>query len=97
VKTLFSKSFKKIPTFHPLPWLLSRGCHLLKQKKKAIKKHLKANEQVKKLLKPDQAEMIIAICLMGMQVKDYVTQKEQKPNIVTKRLMRIKKFLKEIL
>ncbi|MCL2559266.1 MAG: hypothetical protein FWE07_02155 [Turicibacter sp.] len=46
-------------------------------------------------LNPDQVEMIIAICLDGMSVKDYAAQIDEKPNTVTKRFMRIKNFLKE--
>ena len=54
-------------------------------------------QKIRQKLKPDQAEMMIAICLDGMAVKDYAEKIGEKPNTVTKRFMRLKKFLKEIL
>ena len=46
-------------------------------------------------LKPDQADMVIAICLDGMAVKDYAEEIGDKPNNVMHRLKRAKKLLKE--
>lgn len=54
-------------------------------------------QKIRQLLKPEQADMIIAICLDGMAIKDYGLEINDKPNNVTQRFKRIKKNLKEIL
>lgn len=52
-------------------------------------------ETIKKLLKPAQADMIIAICLNGVKVKDYASQLGEKVTAVSNRFVRAKKILKE--
>jgi len=54
-------------------------------------------QKIRQVLKPEQAEMIIAICIDGMPVKDYAHKVGDKPNNVTQRLVRIKSVLKKIL
>jgi len=48
-------------------------------------------------LKPDQAEMIISICIDGMSVNDYAKYKNENPKNISKKFMRIKNNLREIL
>ena len=48
-------------------------------------------------LKPDQADMMIAICLDGMLVKEYAEEIGDDSNLVSKRFVYTKKVLKEIL
>jgi len=54
-------------------------------------------QQIHQILKPEQADMIIAICIDGMSVKDYASKIGDKPNNVTQRLKRVKRVLREIL
>lgn len=48
-------------------------------------------------LKPNQAEMIIAICIEGMSVKEYAGIKGETITAVSNRLIRAKSILKKIL
>ena len=54
-------------------------------------------QKIRRVLKPEQAEMIIAICIDGMSVKEYAAKIGDKPNNVTQRFKRVKSILKEIL
>ena len=51
---------------------------------------------IRKVLKPDYADMVIAIHLDGLSVKGYAEQIGDKPNNITHRLKRAEKKLKEI-
>ena len=51
---------------------------------------------IRKKLKPDYAEMLIAICMDGMSVNDYAVKIGDNPNNVSHRVQRAKKKLKEI-
>ena len=52
--------------------------------------------KIRATLKPDYAEMIIAIHLDGMSCIEYAASIEQKPNTVNHRLQRAEKKLREI-
>ena len=52
--------------------------------------------KIRATLKPDHAEMIIAIHLDGMSCIEYATSIGQKPNTVNHRLQRAEKKLREI-
>lgn len=54
-------------------------------------------EKLRTILKPDQAEMIIAIHLDGMTVQEYAAKIGDKSNNVSHRLKRTEKKLREIL
>lgn len=54
-------------------------------------------EKIRAILKPDQAEMIIAIHLNGMAVQEYAAKIGDKSNNVSHRLKRAEKKLREIL
>lgn len=54
-------------------------------------------QKVRQLLKPEHADMIIAICLDRMAIKDYAAKIGDKPNNVTQRFKRVKTILKKIL
>ena len=54
-------------------------------------------QKIRQALKPDYADMIIAICIDGMAVKDYALKTGAKPNNVTQRLVYAKSLLKESL
>lgn len=54
-------------------------------------------QKIRQLLKPAQADMIIAICLDGMSVNDYSEEIGEDPKNVSKRFVRIKNSLREIL
>jgi len=51
-------------------------------------------QKVREALKPDQAEMFIAICLDGMSVKGYAAKIGDDANRVSKRFVYAKKILK---
>ena len=53
-------------------------------------------QKIRKILKPEQADMIIAICLDGMAVKDYSEKLDDKLDNVYKKLRRSKNKLKII-
>lgn len=53
-------------------------------------------QKIRELLKPKQADMIIAICLDGMRIKDYAENIGATPKQVTDRLSYAKKILREI-
>ena len=52
---------------------------------------------IRQHLKPEQAEMVIAIYLDGMRVKDYAKKISNTPKQVTDRLSYAKKLLREVL
>lgn len=52
--------------------------------------------KIRAVLKPDYAEMIIAIHIDGMSCMEYAESIEQKPNTVNHRLQRAEKKFKEI-
>ena len=54
-------------------------------------------QKIHQVLKPEQAEMIIAICLDGMIIKDYALEIGEKPDNIYKKLNRAKTKLKLIL
>jgi len=54
-------------------------------------------QKIRQALKPDQAEMIIAIYIDGLSVKAYAHKIGDRPNNVSQRLKRIKISLKKIL
>ena len=54
-------------------------------------------EMLRKALKPDYAEMIIAIHLDGLSLIDYAARIGDKPNNVSHRLQRAERKLKELL
>lgn len=53
-------------------------------------------QKIRQALKPDYAEMIIAICIDGKSVDEYATIIDEKPNTVSKRFIRAKKKVKTI-
>jgi len=53
-------------------------------------------EKIRQALKPDYAEMIIAICIDGKSVDEYASLIGEKPNTVSKRFIRAKKKIKTI-
>jgi hypothetical protein len=54
-------------------------------------------QRLRQLLKPEQAEMIIAICLDRMAVNDYASNIGDELKNVSKRFVRVKKKLRDIL
>ena len=52
-------------------------------------------KKIHELLKPEQAEMIIVICLDGVSVNDYAVRINDRPNNVSKRYNRLKRILRE--
>jgi len=52
-------------------------------------------QKIRQLLKPDQADMVIAICLDGVRVKDYAEQIGITAKQVTDRLSYAKQILRE--
>ena len=54
-------------------------------------------EMLRRVLKPDYAEMIIAVHLDGLSLIEYAAMIGDKPNNVSHRLQRAEKKLKEIL
>ena len=54
-------------------------------------------QKIRELLKPDQAKMIIAICLDGMRVKDYADMIQGNRKRVSERLNYAKGLLKDAL
>lgn len=54
-------------------------------------------QKIRQLLKPEHADMVIAICLDKMAVKEYAREINDKPNNVTQRFKRIKTVLKKVL
>ena len=52
-------------------------------------------QEIRRVLNPEQAEMIIAICLEGMAVKDYALQIGDTLKNVSKRFNRVKNTLRE--
>jgi len=54
-------------------------------------------QKIRQVLKPEQADMVIAIYIDGMSIEDYAIKIGDKPNNITYRLIRVKKRLKEIL
>ena len=52
-------------------------------------------QKIYKLLKPEQADMMIAICLDGLAVKDYAAKIGEKPNNVSKGFNRAKRILRK--
>jgi len=54
-------------------------------------------QKIRQLLKPDHANLIIAICIDGMAVKDYAAEIGEQLTAVSNRFVRAKKTLAEIL
>lgn len=53
-------------------------------------------EKIRQALKPDYAEMVIAICIDDKSVDEYAALIGEKPNTVSKRFVRAKKKIKTI-
>ena len=53
-------------------------------------------QKIRQALKPDYANMIIAIHINGLEVQEYAALIKDKPNNVSHRLQRAEKILKEI-
>ena len=54
-------------------------------------------QKIRRILKPKQANMIIAICIDGMTVKEYAAEINDNPKRVSERFNYTKKVLKEAL
>ena len=52
-------------------------------------------QKIRDVLKADHANMVIAICLDGMRIKEYAEEINDVPNLVTQRLRTAKRILRE--
>lgn len=66
------------------------------EKQKRNEKDLEIRSWIQRKLKPDYAEMLIAIHVDGMSVNDYAARIRDNPNNVSHRLKRAEKNLREI-